>query len=65
MEDIIAWSRKVRSGGIVSGDDAYKLQDKWGAGPMEAVYHYTDAMRVNPWFLIDAHRSVDFFWVKS
>jgi glycosyltransferase involved in cell wall biosynthesis len=64
MEDIIAWSRKVRSGGIVSGDDVYQLNEKWGAGPMEAVYHYTEAMKINPWFLIDAHKSVDFFWVK-
>lgn len=64
MEDIITWSRKVRSGGIVSGDDVYQLNEKWGAGPMEAVYHYTSAMKINPWWLIAAWKSVDFFWIK-
>jgi hypothetical protein len=60
MQDLIAWSKKVRSGGIVSGDDVYRLNVKWGAGPMEAVYDYTQAMKIEPWFLINAHKSVDF-----
>ncbi len=65
MSDLIFWSRKVRSGGIVAGDDVYRLDEsRWGAGPMEAIYDYTRAMRINPWFLIDAHRSTDFFFVK-
>jgi len=64
MPDIIFWSQKVRSGGIVAGDDVYKLNDKWGAGPMEAIYDYARAMKINPWWLIAAHKSVDFFFVK-
>jgi hypothetical protein len=65
MSDLIFWSQKVRSGGIIAGDDVYKLDEaRWGAGPAEAVYDYTRAMRINPWFLIAAHKSVDFFWVK-
>lgn len=65
MEDLTAWSRKVRSGGIVALDDIYKLDEKrWGAGPMEAIYDYTRAMRINPWWLIAAHKSVDAFFVK-
>ncbi len=64
MSDLIFWSQKVRSGGIVSGDDVYQLNEKWGAGPAEAVYDYTRAMRINPWFLISGHKSVDFFFVK-
>ncbi len=64
MSDLIFWSQKVRSGGIVSGDDVYQLNEKWGAGPMEAIYDYTRAMRINPWFLINAHKSVDFFFVN-
>lgn len=65
MEDLINWTRKVRSGGIVAIDDAFKLDEKrWGAGPMEAIYDYTRAMRINPWWLIAAHKSVDAFFVK-
>lgn len=66
MSDLIFWSQKVRSGGVISGDDVYHLDEKrWGAGPMEAIYDYTRAMRINPWWLIAAPRSVDFFFVKS
>jgi hypothetical protein len=38
MEDIINWSRKVRVGGIVSGDDYYHFKK---AGVVEAVDIYT------------------------
>lgn len=64
MCDIIEWTKRVRSGGIVALDDIYKLNEKWGAGPMEAIYDYTRAMRINPWWLIAAHKSVDAFFVK-
>lgn len=64
MPDLIFWSQKVRSGGIVAADDLYKLNDKWGAGPMEAFYDYTRAMRIELWWLINAHKSVDGFFVK-
>lgn len=65
MTDIIEWTKKVRSGGIVALDDVYKLDEaRWGAGPMEAIYDYTRAMRINPWWLIAAHKSVDAFFVK-
>lgn len=66
MADIIEWTKKVRSGGIVALDDVYRLDEaRWGAGPMEAIYDYTRAMRINPWWLIAAHKSVDAFFVKS
>lgn len=65
MCDIIEWAKRVRSGGIVALDDIYKLDEaRWGAGPMEAIYDYTRAMRINPWWLIAAHKSVDAFFVK-
>lgn len=65
MCDIIEWTKRVRSGGIVALDDIYKLDEaRWGAGPMEAIYDYTRAMRINPWWLIAAHKSVDAFFVK-
>lgn len=65
MCDIIEWAKRVRSGGIVALDDVYRLDEaRWGAGPMEAIYDYTRAMRINPWWLINAHKSVDAFFVK-
>ncbi len=40
MQDIIEWSKKVRIGGIVSGDDYYHFRK---AGVVEAVDAYTKA----------------------
>lgn len=65
MQDLIGWSQRVRSGGIVSGDDLIKLDEaRWGAGPIEAVQAYVNAHRIPIWWLCAGHRSVDFFWVK-
>lgn len=64
--DLILWSNKVRSGGIVSGDDYYQLdQRRWvGGGVVEAVQAYVNAHRIPIWWLFQGHKSVDFMWVK-
>jgi methyltransferase family protein/glycosyl transferase family 2 len=66
MQDLIEWSKRVRSGGIVSGDDYYQLdQKRWvGGGVVEAVQAYTNAHKIPIWWICNAHRSTDFFWVK-
>lgn len=66
MEDLIGWSKCVRSGGIISGDDYYALdQKRWtGGGVVEAVQAYTKAHRIPIWWLFAGHKSVDFMWVK-
>lgn len=65
MQDLIEWSKRVRSGGIVSGDDYYALDEKrWGAGPVEAVQAYTKAHRIPIWYIFQGHKSVDFMWVR-
>lgn len=66
MLDLIAWSNKVRSGGIVSGDDYYALdQKRWvGGGVVEAVQAYTNAHQIPIWYIFAGYKSVDFMWVK-
>jgi hypothetical protein len=66
MQDLIEWSKRVRSGGIVSGDDYYALdQKRWvGGGVVEAVQAYVNAHRISPWFIFAGHKSTDFFWVR-
>ena len=61
MEDLIEWGKRVRSGGIIAGDDYYHFE--W-AGVVDAVQAYTKHHKISPRFLIQAPRSVDFFWVK-
>lgn len=64
--DLILWSNKVRSGGIISGDDYYQLdQKRWvGGGVVEAVQAYVNAHRIAVWYTFQGHKSVDFMWVK-
>lgn len=59
--DLIEWSKRVRSGGIIAGDDYYAM--KWG-GVVEAVQAYTNAHGIKQWFIFRGHKSVDFMWVK-
>jgi len=66
IQDIIEWSKKIRSGGIVSGHDFHK--DKGGVVP--AVRIYTKVHNINPWFVLDdevpGRKSKNsWFWVKK
>lgn len=61
MEDIIAWARKVRSGGIVSGHDYYRFRN---AGVVPAVDVYTHVHGIHEWFVTD-EKEASFFWVKQ
>jgi len=60
MEDLIAWGRKVRSGGIISGHDYYRFRN---AGVVQAVDLYTRMHGIEEWFITD-EKEASFFWVK-
>ena len=73
-EDITAWSKKVRIGGIISGHDFIKFKDIKQHKVVEAVLSYVLAHNIRPWFLLgsrknipgmirDRHRS--WMWVRS
>ena len=48
MLDIILWAPKVRSGGIVAGHD---FRDLYKCGVVETVRAYTQANKINEWFI--------------
>jgi hypothetical protein len=57
VNDIVGWSRKVRSGGIISGHDWIRMQlsSDLKNNPVHvqpALIGYTDAYRIRPWFLL-------------
>lgn len=58
--DIIFWSKKVRSGGIVSAHDYYGFG--W-AGVVEAVDAYTRSHHIDPWYRTKELEPT-VFWVK-
>lgn len=67
-EDLFYWSKKVKSGGIVSGHDYLKVKRKDGTVQVKEVVHaYTEAFGIRPWFVVDKatlNRAGSFFWVK-
>jgi predicted O-methyltransferase YrrM len=61
MTDLIQWSKKVRSGGIVSGHDYYSF---YKAGVIPAVDVYTRAHQINAWY-VTKELTPSFLWVKQ
>ena len=73
-QDIIHWSRKVRSGGIVAGHDYYEttaVDSRCHVIP--AVVGYTWAYKIKPWFVIGTKAKIEgqirdgkrsWMWVK-
>lgn len=47
MKDLIAWTPKVRKGGIVSGDDFYKFPNSGNTGVMTAVTEFASDNHYN------------------
>lgn len=67
MEDLIIWSRKVRSGGIVAGHDFCTWPNKVGHHPIrvkEAVKAFTFNCGISEWYLTD-EKCPSFFWEKK
>lgn len=65
MDDICAWTPKVRPGGVVSGHD-YRLEvwrphkkKAWVSHVPYAVTAYTQAYHIEPWFLFGTKAKVE------
>jgi Methyltransferase domain len=63
MEDLIAWTPKVRPGGIICGHDYTPVAHGYtgGAGVVKAVNLYTSVHEIKPWFVLDEN----FLWIKE
>jgi hypothetical protein len=71
MEDIIGWTRKVRVGGMIIGDDYYLMKK---AGVVEAVNDYVKYHNINlkvidprPYKIIDRNmlEQPTYYWIKE
>jgi len=61
MIDLILWSPKVRSGGIVAGHDYYQF---YRGGVVTAVDAYVKAHNITTWY-VTRESEPTFFWVKK
>jgi hypothetical protein len=73
VNDLAAWSKVVRPGGIIAGHDYCRTKNDFALHVMEATQAFTSAYRLRPWFVLgeknakpgdlrDKRRS--FMWVK-
>lgn len=60
MLDVILWSRKVRTDGIVAGHDYYRFKK---AGVVHAIDLYTYMHKIDEWFITD-EKEPTWFWAK-
>ena len=69
ISDIVAWTSKVRSGGIVSGHDYTRRKNtpQQSIHVIEGCVAYTTAYEIFPWFVFGGSSlgTGNFFWVKK
>lgn len=74
VNDIAAWSRKVKRGGIVSGHDYRTVKNDYDLHVIEAVNGFTRAHQIRPWFVLGSKAKVEgqvrdnsrsWMWVKQ
>ena len=65
MQDIIEWSKRVRSGGIVAGHDFIRRLNE-PVHVIQATQVYTYCHWISPWFTVGGatKETRSFFWVK-
>lgn len=61
--DIAEWSKKVRIGGIISGDDFHSGTDF--VHLTKVIPAWTAAYKIHPWFLLGKRPKRNWMWVKT
>ena len=65
-EDIREWSKKVKSGGIISGHDYGEgARSRDYVHTLQVVPAWTQAYQIHPWFVLDADWERSWMWVKT
>jgi len=60
MDDICAWTPKVRKGGIVAGHDYIKRKSpEYLMHVVQSIHAYTDAYQISPWFVLGSKAVVE------
>lgn len=54
-DDIVGWSKKVRTGGIISGHDYEIMKENSRNHVFKTVNAFTDAYSIRPWFVLGAN----------
>lgn len=63
-QDVAKWSKKVRSGGIVSGHDYKRLRGNYKCHVKDVVQAFMYSHDIKPWF-VTVNKSPNWFYVKA
>ena len=63
LEDLAAWSPKVRRGGIVAGHDCVTRAKHTHIEVEAAVREFVQAKQIDAWFILTADPMPSFFWM--
>lgn len=61
-EDLTAWLPKVKPGGFISGHDYRVFANKPTIHVVAAVNAFTQARKIQPWFVLAGDRTPSFLW---
>lgn len=73
-KDIAGWSKKVKPGGIISGDDYFKHAGEARIHVYQVVRGYTEAWHIAPWFVVGSKAIIEgefrdhgrsWFWIQQ
>lgn len=65
IEDLTAWSPKVKKGGLIAGHDYRVFDNKPTIHVVEAVNAFTAKHQIDPWFVLALDPTPSFLWVAS
>ena len=65
LEDLSAWTPKIKPGGMLAGHDYRTHPAKPFIEVKDAVDAFTRAREIEPWFVLAAERTPSFFWVVA
>ena len=64
-EDVYEWSKKVKIGGIISGDDYYNDEiRKFHSDVKWVLDNYTKAAHIEKWFTLKKNNDTSWFWIN-
>ena len=65
MEDIAAWSKKVKKGGIVAGHDYFRRHTDKAIDVKDAVNTWVYCKKISPLFIFRGDKCPSFFYIKE
>lgn len=64
VQDVAAWEKKVKKGGIVAGHDYRRGDSSWICHVKDVIQAWTYSHGIKPYFIFEDEKSPSWFWIK-